>query len=109
MITVSVVLNEDGVLKRLEIEGHSGYSVSNDVVCAGVSVLSQSFYLSLTNIPGCDYLFEDKEGKFLVVINDYDELYIGELRGISLLLAIGLEALSEKYKNNVKIRMSKGE
>ena len=108
MIDITVVLGEDGVLRKLEVSGHSDYKDENDVVCAAVSVLTQTFYLSLINIPEINYFYSDKDGFLKITVDKYCEVFASELRGISMFLTLGLEAISKKYKNFVNLKMSKG-
>jgi len=88
MILVNVVLDEAGLLRSCQVQGHAGFDKKgNDVVCAAVSVLTRTMIRVLSgrkgitirgNIPGqgnfqmeADYTGEGKEflaatGAFLI-------------------------------------------
>ncbi|HPO49618.1 MAG TPA: ribosomal-processing cysteine protease Prp [Spirochaetota bacterium] len=108
MIRVDAILDEEGILRNLEIRGHSSYKKRNDIVCASVSILSQTFLLSLESVPEIDFDFDDDGDLFKIVVNDWNKIFLSELRGISLFLTIGLEAVKKEYKNIVILNVNKG-
>jgi len=61
------------------------------------------------NIPKIDYVYND-DGEFLKIEVRYcDEMFVSELRGLSMFLVIGLETLSNEYKSYVNLEVIKGD
>lgn len=108
MIRIDAILDEEGILRNLEIRGHSFYRKKNDIVCASVSALSQTFLLSLKSVPEVDFDFNDDGDFFKIVVKGWNKVFLSELRGISLFLTIGLEAVMKEYKNIVILNVNKG-
>lgn len=104
MIDVRIIINNDKIINELKISGHSNYDrYGKDIVCAAVSILVYTAYLSLKKIPDIKTKYvDDKESIYLSVENYVKEME-GEIRGITIYLVAGLTLLSEKYKENVKL------
>ncbi len=63
MISVSIYRNPDKTIKQFVIQGHAHAADSGeDIVCAAVSVLSQTIVLSLYHIANVDIEHEIKKG-----------------------------------------------
>jgi uncharacterized protein len=106
VIKVLIKIDSDQILKEITIEGHSNLSLKGkDIVCASVSVLAYTAYLSFKTIPSTDMEFVDND-KFFIKIKRYDHSFMGELLGISLFLMTGLKALEKDHGINVRIEMT---
>lgn len=106
MIEIKIEINNDKIIKDLIIKGHSDYDeYGKDIVCAAVSILVYTAYLSLKKIPdiNAEYL-DDKSTVILSLKNVLKEIE-GEVRGITLFLVSGLKLLSEKYQENVNLNL----
>lgn len=104
----NITFKEDGSKRKILIEGHAGYAEKGkDVVCAGISVLYQSY----------KYFIEDlmDEGKAEnIFINEGDGFCEIESMNISTesiaayeMTKQGIEAVSETFPNFVKIFQKK--
>lgn len=106
MIEIKIEMNNDKIIKELIIKGHGNYDdYGKDIVCAAVSILVYTAYLSLKLIPDIkiDYV-DDKSSVILSLKNVLKEIE-GEVRGISIFLVSGLKLLSEKYQENVNLNL----
>lgn len=106
MIEIKFEINNDKIIKELIIKGHSTYDeYGKDIVCAAVSILVYTAYLSLKKIPDikAEYI-DDKSSVILTLKNVLKEIE-GEVRGITLFLISGLKLLSEKYQENVNLNL----
>ncbi|OHD13944.1 MAG: hypothetical protein A2086_02030 [Spirochaetes bacterium GWD1_27_9] len=107
MIEIKLVLNSNGILKNIFVTGHSGFAkIGKDIVCAGVSTLIQTLNLTLKLIPDVEFKCISKKDYYLEILK-FDESIIGELRGITVFLITGLDAIFLKYKNNLKFEISR--
>lgn len=82
----------------IQVEGHSGYAPrGKDIVCAGVSTLTQTLLA---------YLIKNKMDTVYVI--DDGQLYITSKDRRAMVVfdatIIGLEMLAEEYPQNVSIR-----
>ena len=87
----------------MTVIGHSGFKkTGKDIVCAAVSILVQTAYLTISSVPGTVYTVTDST-EYLLELAGYGNLYSGELKGITFFLISGLEAVYEKYNKYVKL------
>ena len=106
MIEIKIEINDDKIIRELVLKGHSRYDeYGKDIVCAAVSILVYTAYLSLKKIPEIkvEYI-DDKRSVILSLKNVLKEIE-GEVRGITLFLVSGLKLLSEKYQENVNLNL----
>ena len=55
MIVAKIYRDKDNYIKKYTIEGHANYDdYGRDIVCAAISVLSQTTLLSLVEVCGVD-------------------------------------------------------
>lgn len=82
-------------LNGFEITGHAGYAEKGkDIVCCGVSVLSQNAINSLTSIAVCplDYVCED--GHIRMEVKGQPSIYADVILSCTQL---GLRGIAEQY------------
>ncbi len=111
MLKIDIDIDKNKILKKIKISGHSGFSKKGeDIVCAGVSVLVYSAYLSFKNIADVDATYIDnknnKDNASLSIIYRNTNT-VGELRGITMYLVVGLKAISKEYIKNIKLNIKK--
>ncbi len=110
MINIELTINEFGNLKELRVEGHSNFEVKGkDIVCAAVSVLVETAYLSILALFKSknkeeDIIYSEKKDKniFWFVIKKNCEEIKKELNGITLFLITGLKEIEKSYNKYVK-------
>lgn len=101
MITVKIYSNQQGKIVGCEITGHAesgkkGY----DIVCAGVSSLTQTALLGLKRYLKADLVFEIKDGfLYFSLQQEANEL----TEAILQTMTIGLSEIANTYKKNVQI------
>jgi uncharacterized protein len=104
VIEIKIEIDKHKILKSLKVKGHSNFDAyGKDLVCASVSILLYTFYLSLKDLPLMEFDFKDKENDFEIIIKKSDENLIGELRGITIFLVKGLKSLALNFKENIKL------
>ena len=104
MIDIKILFNNDKIIKKLEVKGHSKFDrPGKDIVCAAVSILIYSAYLSIKNLPDIKIEYKDDKENIYLSLIDYKKELEGEIRGITIFLVNGLKLLSENYKNNVNL------
>ena len=102
MINIKI-LTKDTEKIGMEISGHSNYDeYGRDIICAGVSVLSQNTLLSILNLTKAEIDYEIDEGylKFIYKnkISEEDKLLLDSLE-------LGLKNLKESYPEHIKIKL----
>lgn len=88
--------------------GHSGYAEhGEDIVCAAVSVLTQTAVLGLTELLGIEGLVQIDENEGLLVCllpPDLDEGVWEQAQLILDVLHLGLTATAKEYGNHVSVK-----
>ena len=97
----------DGTLIGYRAEGHSGYAESGaDIVCAGVSALTQSTLNGLQNVLKAPVMFEIDDKMGLLEAKLTPEASNSQVKEAQLLLQTllqGLQAIQRSYPRNVRI------
>ena len=97
----------DGTLIGYRAEGHSGYAESGaDIVCAGVSALTQSTLNGLQNVLKAPVMFEIDDKMGLLEAKLMPEATHTQVKEAQLLLQTllqGLQAIERSYPRNVRI------
>lgn len=105
MIRVEVQRNPEGEITALRVKGHAGYDIrGQDIVCAGVSTLTQSALLGLQRFLTCDIQLELAEGLLQVVLPEH--LSPEERNNASVILEtmmLGIEQIALHYPRNIKV------
>ncbi|MDH7478449.1 MAG: ribosomal-processing cysteine protease Prp [Syntrophomonadaceae bacterium] len=105
MIRVEVQRNPGGEITTLRVKGHAGYGVrGQDIVCAGVSALTQSALLGLQRFLAGDVQLELAEGLLQVVLPE--RLSPEERNNASVILEtvmLGIEHIALNYPRNIRI------
>ena len=105
--TVRFFLNDGGKIIAYEGEGHSGYaSAGYDIVCAGISALTQTTLMGLVNVLGLpvDYTIGETGGYISVALADNatDE-QVEQAQVLMLTLCEGLNSIAYSYPGNLQI------
>ena len=94
-----------------ECKDHSGYAESGkDIVCAGVSSITQTAILGLQNIAKvkCNVKIDQKSGYLMLKIDNYDinSTNFQSAQVILQTMLCGLEDLQKQYPKNIKLEES---
>ncbi|MGO3751386.1 MAG: ribosomal-processing cysteine protease Prp [Peptoniphilaceae bacterium] len=105
MIKTSIYKN-NGAYIGFESSGHAEYSGEYDIVCAGVSTLTQTLYFYLTKT--CDLKdesldVEQKDGYLKIIIKNY-KYDINIQAGFEFMIR-GLEVLEQEYSKHTKLEI----
>lgn len=104
MIEIKIETDNNKILKSIFVKGHSNFDIcGKDIVCASVSILVYTFYLSLIDLPLMEIDYIDRENVFKIELKKINDNLIGELRGLTIFLIKGLKSLSSNYKENIKL------
>ena len=106
MINIKIKVDTNKILKEIIVKGHSHFTQKGkDIVCAAVSVLVYSAYLSFCNMPDIKIDYIDDKNKLRLSVNKLNQEVFGELRGISIYLITGIKALAKEYVDNIKLEL----
>lgn len=98
MIAIKLALDEAGLLRGCEIQGHGGAGGKGaDVVCAAVSVLIRTALRVLADRPGVEIRGEAPERGALWMEADYTPEGRDFLSAAGVFLIQGLKSVAEDY------------
>ena len=109
MIDVEILRDKDYIIS-LKVKGHADFAnYGEDIVCAAVSVLSQTSLMALVEVchieeNKLDYRIDDKTG--FLEINLPKNLDIESLEKSQIVLKtfeLGIKSIIESYPNNVAL------
>lgn len=104
MITVTVRRNAAGRVDGFQSEGHAEYAdYGEDIVCAAVSVLTQTAVLGLTHHAGLEIEVEQSPGWLQCVLKSGSEAE-GAAAAILETMILGLDAIARQYPAQVRVR-----
>ena len=105
--TVTFYRRSDGALIGYRTQGHTGYAESgSDIVCAGISALTQSTLNGLQNVLKAPVVFEIDDQSALLEAKLAPDISENQLQQAQLLLETllqGLQAIERSYPRNVRI------
>ena len=105
--TVTFYRRSDGALVGYRAKGHTGYAESGaDIVCAGVSALTQATLNGLQNVVEVPVAFEIDDRTALLEAILTPEATDNQLERAQILLETllqGLQAIERSYPRNVRI------
>ena len=110
MTNISIFKNKEGSIVKYVVDGHTGYdSAGNDILCAAVSVLTQTTLNALNEVCGIDeklidYTIEDKRG-YLEVCLSANLLKTQRKKADIVLqtMLVGLKGLQEVYPKYITL------
>jgi uncharacterized protein YsxB (DUF464 family) len=109
MITVVMVLDEQGLLQSCDVQGHAGAGKrGNDIVCAAVSVLVRTAQSTLTGKKGITAKSKAKRrGVLTLKVTAESGAAQDFLAGISAFLVEGLLSVAMEYPDNCVVTITK--
>ena len=86
--------------KNITIEGHAGYSETNDIVCASVSSIMYTTVNAIMNFDEKAIDFEDNGKKVTMTILKDDDITSKLIDNMMILF----DSLKEEYPSNIEIK-----
>lgn len=104
-MTRITVLYDSGHITGFTAKGHSGYADRDyDIVCAGVSALTQTAYLGITQIAGAEVDFDQQDGVLRLKLGDkLSEKQREQAELILGTMVLGLSSIEENYSDYLKL------
>lgn len=110
MIIAKIYKDGNGNIRRYTIKGHADYDqYGKDIICAAISVLSQTALLALVKVCGLkeeeiDYRIDEKSGFLDVILPKNIKPSILEKTQIVLnSLIVGINSVIESYPEYIKL------
>jgi len=96
--------NREGFLIGFEAYGHAGFDeAGRDIVCAGVSSLLQTAYLSLKEIIKADVRMTKKKGYLSCKVRSFCQKDLEKIDLVLRSVLIGLEYIEKSYGEFLKL------
>lgn len=105
MVNVEIYQEDDGKIKGFLVKGHAGYKPhGQDIVCAGVSILTQTAVLGLYEYLAQPPQVEKKPGLLKCILpHGLSEEENHQAQVILKTMALGLEATAHSYSDYVTV------
>ena len=103
MIKVDIFTKENNIVK-IEMDGHSGYSDGDDIVCASASSVAFAIANGIENVMNVKFGYETGDGYLLLVLPD--DMNKDEQAGVNILtqtFSAFIKELESQYPANVKV------
>ncbi|WMM23544.1 ribosomal-processing cysteine protease Prp [Tissierella sp. MB52-C2] len=110
MIVAKIFRDEKNKIKKYTIEGHANYdSYGKDIVCAAMSVLSQTTLLSLVKVCGIDektikYSIDDIGFLSVELPNNIEDDKLEKTQILLESLVVGIKSIIESYPEYVTLK-----
>ena len=102
MITVEIFTQEDGKITGFSAQGHSGTAPrGEDIVCAGVSSLTDSAFLGITEYLHRNVISKDSSGKLQMMLEERPD---ERTEAILETMLLGLMEISKAYPEALRIK-----
>lgn len=101
MIKVKIFCQPDGRITGFDVSGHSGTAAAGeDIVCAGVSSLTDTAFLGITEYLHREVSYDAASGKLRMELKDSPD---EQTESILQTMLLGLSAIAETYPKAVRI------
>ena len=105
MINVELYKTRDDTLQKIKIEGHAEYAeYGKDIICAAVSVLSQSLIIGLERVLGVKIKTKIHEGYLELEYYIQDSSIIDSVDTLLLTFEYCIKEIEEQYGNYIKVK-----
>lgn len=111
MIVAKIYRDKDNYIKKYTIEGHANYDdYGRDIVCAAISVLSQTTLLSLVEVCGVDentirYSIDEEIGFIDVELpKSIEKFKLDKTQILLESLVVGINSVIESYPEYVALK-----
>lgn len=103
MVEVTFIMGHYG-FETMKLVGHADYNPGNDVVCAGISALSQALVGTLQNINAQFRTKTVESGNIFIEIDPFsDESAQKVVDTVFLTCLVGLLQIEKQYPDHIKI------
>ncbi len=108
MIRVSLGFDSDGLLRKLQVEGHANLGgKGNDIVCSAVTSLVRTAARLIERLPGTDVSGgADSPGEFRFSVERVSERREEYLRAIGDFIVLGLKDIESEYPGRCGIEIT---
>lgn len=105
MIVVEIFQTDGEIIKGFEVTGHAGFGpYGQDIVCAGVSILTQTAVLGLCKFLTRPPQVEKESGMLKCILpQDLGEEEMKQAQIILQTMVLGIEATAESYGDYVTV------
>ena len=101
-MTTVTFLTEESRIIGFEVSGHSGYAdAGEDIVCAGVSSLTDSAYLGITEYLHRNVISKDSSGELQLMLEGRPD---ERTEAILETMLLGLMEISKAYPKALRIK-----
>ncbi|SKC64633.1 ribosomal-processing cysteine protease Prp [Maledivibacter halophilus] len=106
MITIRIIQNENKDIISFSVEGHADADeYGKDIVCASISILTQTSVLALYEVADIDIVYEMEDGWLYCQIPDNIDSLKRERANIILdTMLIGIKGTLEMYSEYIKLQ-----
>lgn len=111
MTKITILKNINGSIVEYEIKGHAGYGAfGKDILCASISVLSQTALISLNEVCGIEennisYVVDDRKGYLKVSLpNELPNIQREKADIVLNTMEVGLRGLIDIYPDYITLR-----
>lgn len=105
MTSIDIVRNKQKRIIEFSVQGHSNYAnYGEDIVCAGISALTQAALLGLVEHLKLAVVHEVKPGLLKVTLTE--QLLDERSDAILETMVLGLRQIAQAYKKHVRIKES---
>lgn len=103
MIRVDIYL-KDGNISKIEMDGHSGYSDGDDIVCASASSVAFACLNGIEKVINVKFGYETGDGYLLFVLpDDLDRQTQDKVNILTQTFALFIKELALEYPAHVKV------
>lgn len=104
MVTIIISRDSKGRIGAFRVEGHAGYgSRGNDIVCAGVSALTQAAVIGLEDYLGLQPQVLIEPGLLECYLDDKPMEQGAKIEAILETMLLGLRSMAAQYPDRVCI------
>lgn len=106
MIKININRNKENDIVYFSVKGHADFDeFGKDIVCASISILSQTAVLALYEVANIDVTYEMDEGWLLCQIPDNIDVRQREKANIIIdTMLIGIKGTIEMYPEYIKLQ-----
>lgn len=111
MIRLSIALTSEGVIERLEANGHAASGPhGQDIVCAAFTLVLRTFARSVESASGVDWVVrKDQPGDFVMTVEKVPASLEAEYRGWCGFLLRGFDDLQADAPKALEMRVTQSQ
>jgi uncharacterized protein YsxB (DUF464 family) len=107
LIEIEAVIGDDGIFRACKASGHANAGkAGNDIVCAAVSVLMRTAYITLSNRKGINVSYSAPKPGQMRLEAEYEAEGKEFLYAAGSFLLEGLNSIAQEFPENCKLSIS---